>query len=179
MIGLKKADVHLTKKPDDWGHYGYFIVREGKTEFRKRALPITGRVREILKKWMPKSKCDLVFTREDGTTPVSPYTLVQQQERMRDLLGLPRDAVVHSGRHTGLTNLGLTGMDPFTLQRVAGHASITTTRKYVHPTPSVMKDAFKKKALNERRARRAARKRESNVVVMMPAVEPRSKAAVL
>jgi len=48
---------------------------------------------------------------------------------------------VHSARHTALTNLGLTGVDPFTLQRAAGHANITTTRKYVHPTPPAIKDA--------------------------------------
>ena len=82
----------------------------------------------------------------------------------------------HSGY--GVVLLGLTGLDGFSLQRVAGHSNITTTRKYVHPTPQVMKDAFKKKVQNERRERRSARKRSSNVVVMKPAVELESKAAV-
>ena len=77
---------------------------------------------------------------------------------MRNLLNLPWDACVHSARHTALTNLGLTGVDAFTLQRVAGHANITTTRKYVHPTPPTMKDAFQKKVQNERRDRRTTRK---------------------
>jgi integrase len=84
---------------------------------------------------MAKSEGDRVFTREDRVSPVSAYTLIQQQERMRQLLNLPWDACVHSARHTALTNLGLTGADPFTLQRAAGHANISTTRKYVHPTP--------------------------------------------
>jgi integrase len=47
---------------------------------------------------------------------------------LRNVLNLPWDACVQSARHTALTNLGLTGVDPFTLQRVAGHANITTTR---------------------------------------------------
>jgi site-specific recombinase XerD len=55
------------------------------------------------------------------------------------------DACVHSARHTALTKLGLTGVDTFTLQRAAGHANVTTTRKYVHATPPTMKDAFQKK----------------------------------
>lgn len=85
---------------------------------------------------------------------------IQQQERMRNLLDLPWDACVHSGRHTALTNLGLTGADLFTLQRAAGHASITTTRKYVHPTPAALKDAFQNKTKGERSDRRkASRKR--------------------
>ena len=75
------------------------------------------------------------------------------------MLNLPWDACVHSARHTALTNLGLTGVDTVTLQRAAAHANITTTRKYVHPTPPTMKDAFQKKVRNERRDRRSARKR--------------------
>jgi len=135
MIDLLKADVRLSDKADEWGHYGYVRIRNGKTEFRKRSLPVTARAKQILTTWMTKSKVDRVFTREDGVNPVSPYTLIQQQVSMRQLLNLPWDACVHSARHTALTNLGLTGVDPFTLPRAAGHASISTTRKYVHPTP--------------------------------------------
>ncbi|HUC30027.1 MAG TPA: tyrosine-type recombinase/integrase, partial [Candidatus Acidoferrum sp.] len=159
IIDLVKADVHMTDKADEWGHYGYLQIRKGKTEFRKRGLPITARAKDILTAWMAKSKSDLVFTREDRISPISAFTLIQQQERMRNLLNLPWDACVHSARHTALTNLGLTGVDAFTLQRAAGHANITTTRKYVHPTPPTMKDAFQKKVQNERRDRRTTRKR--------------------
>jgi integrase len=158
IIDLVKADVHMTEKADEWRHYGYLQIRKGKTEFRKRSLPITARAKEILTGWMAKSKSDLVVTREDRISTVSAFTLIQQQERMRKVLNLPWDACVHSARHTALTNLGLTGVDPFTLQRAAGHANITTTRKYVHPTPPTMKDAFQKKVQNERRDRRTTRK---------------------
>ncbi len=166
VIDLLKADVHVTDKADPWGHYGYVQIRNGKTEFRKRSLPITTRGRRILATWMARSKSDLVFTREDCVSPISAYTLIQQQERMRKLLDLPWDACVHSARHTALTNLGLTGVDRFTLQRVAGHANVLTTGKYVHPTPPAMQAAFQKKGQNERRDRRAARKPVASVVVM-------------
>jgi len=166
MIDLLKADVHMTKKADEWGHYGYVHIRNGKTEFRKRGLPITARAKEILTRWMAKSRSDFVFTREDAVSPVSAFTLIQQQERMRERLNLPWDACVHSARHTALTNLGLTGVDAFTLQRAAGHSNIATTRKYVHPTPPTMKDAFQKKVRNERRDRRAARKQLAKMLVM-------------
>jgi len=163
IIDLLKADVHMSEKADEWGHYGYVQIRQGKTEFRKRSLPITPRAKGILATWMAKSKSDLVFSREDGVSPISAFTLIQQQERMRKLLKLPWDACVHSARHTALTNLGLTGVDTFTLQRAAGHANITTTRKYVHPTPPTMKDAFQKKVRNERRDRRTTRKRVASM----------------
>jgi len=172
IIDLLKADVHMTEKADEWGHFGYIQIRQGKTEFRKRSLPITARAKEILTAWMAKSKSDLVFTREDRISAISAFTLIQQQERMRRLLKLPWDACVHSARHTALTNLGLTGVDAFTLQRAAGHANITTTRKYVHPTPPTMKDAFQKKVQNERRDRRAARKRVAGIAAGASTGEP-------
>ncbi|MGH9644646.1 MAG: tyrosine-type recombinase/integrase [Terriglobales bacterium] len=180
MIDLLKADVHLREKTDEWGHYGYLQIRNGKTEFRKRSLPVTARAKQILRTWMAKSKSARVFTREDGVSPVSAFTLIQQQERMRQLLNLPWDACVHSARHTALTNLGLTGVDPFTLQRAAGHANISTTRKYVHPTPRAIADAFQKKVRSEQRDRRAARRKQPAhkqpdcVVAVAPTLDSRA-----
>ena len=107
MIDLLKPDVHMTEKADEWGHYGYVHIRNGKTEFRKRSLPITARAKGILTTWMPKSRSNFVFTREDAVSPVSAFTVIQQQERMRGLLNLPWDACVHSARHTALTSQGL------------------------------------------------------------------------
>jgi hypothetical protein len=43
---------------------------------------------------------------------------------MRNQLNLPWDACVHSARNTALTNLGLPGVDMFTVQRAAGHADV-------------------------------------------------------
>jgi integrase len=118
-------------------------------------------------------------------SPISAYTVIQQQERMRERLNLPWDACVHSARHTALTNLGLTATDQFTLQQSAGHSDISTTRKYVHPTPISMKDAFRKKTQNEQRERRRARrnkprsKKTGAVVIPMPRPVTRKKAVGL
>lgn len=45
-------------------------------------------------------------------------------------------------------------------KRIAGHANITTTRKYVHPTPKSMKDAFRKKTTGEQHERRKAGRKQ-------------------
>jgi len=39
----------------------------------------------------------------------------------------------HGLRHTGLTWLADAGVDVYNLQRIAGHGSITTTQRYIHP----------------------------------------------
>ena len=52
-------------------------------------------------------------------------------------LGIPDACVLHSLRHTYLTRLGESGVDAFTLRLIAGHASITTGQRYMHPQVQV------------------------------------------
>jgi site-specific recombinase XerD len=60
--------------------------------------------------------------------------------------------VLYSLRHTMLTRLGESGADAFSIQKIAGHSSITTSSKYVHPTPSRIEDALAGlQAYNERK----------------------------
>jgi hypothetical protein len=43
---------------------------------------------------------------------------------------------------TFLTRLGEVNTDPFTIQRIAGHSSITMSQRYVHPTDRTPEGAF-------------------------------------
>ena len=56
-------------------------------------------------------------------------------------MGLPWDAVLHSTRHTALTDLGASGADAFTIREMAGHANVTTSQRYVHPVPETVANA--------------------------------------
>ena len=47
-------------------------------------------------------------------------------------------ALIHSLKHTMLTRLGEAGADAFTIMRIAGHGSVTTSQRYVHPTQEGM-----------------------------------------
>jgi len=58
------------------------------------------------------------------------------------VLGLPAEFVLHSLRHTFGTRLGEAGADAFTIMRIMGHSSITVSKRYVHPTPETMENAF-------------------------------------
>ncbi|MGH9540904.1 MAG: tyrosine-type recombinase/integrase [Terriglobales bacterium] len=49
--------------------------------------------------------------------------------RMLGIAGLP----LYGLRHTALTRMAVAGVDAATLQSIAGHASITTTQRYLHP----------------------------------------------
>ena len=66
-----------------------------------------------------------------GKKPILATSLDHQHAKVRELLKLPEDFVVHSLRHTMLTRLGLLGVDAFTIMRIAGHNSITISQRYV------------------------------------------------
>jgi hypothetical protein len=52
-----------------------------------------------------------------------------------------------------LTRLGESGVDVFTIMRVAGNSSVTISQRYVHPSPEAVERAFDKlETLNKRSA---------------------------
>jgi hypothetical protein len=43
-----------------------------------------------------------------------------------------------------LTRLGESGVDAFTITRIAGHSSIVVSQRYIHPTPEAFERAFER-----------------------------------
>jgi len=43
-----------------------------------------------------------------------------------------------------LTRLGESGVDAFTIMRIAGHSSIVVSQRYIHPTPEAVERAFER-----------------------------------
>lgn len=103
-------------------------------------MPLSERAVETLKNCNPREKGH-VFLREDGN-PFPDSHLDQQQARVRALLQLPQDAVVHSLRHTFGTRLGESGADAFTIMKLMGHSSVLVSQRYVHPSPESVELAF-------------------------------------
>ena len=56
--------------------------------------------------------------------------------------------MLHSLRHTMLTRLGESGVDAFTIMRIAGHSSIVVSQRYIHPTPEAVERAFERLQLS-------------------------------
>ena len=52
--------------------------------------------------------------------------------------------VLSSLRNTMLTRLGESGVDAFTIMRIAGHSSIVVSQRYIHPTPEAVERAFER-----------------------------------
>jgi integrase len=138
---LKWPDIHL--KPAPTAKFGYLQVQKGKSPRARRTVSLTARVREMLAARVKKSSSEFVFPGKNGN-PILVTSLDHQHSKVRKLLKMPEDFVVHSLRHTMLTRLGLLGVDAFTIMKIAGHSSITISQRYVHPSPESVERAFEK-----------------------------------
>jgi integrase len=71
-------------------------------------------------------------------------SLDNQHSKVREKLGLPKDFVLHSFRHSMLTRLGEAGVDAFTIMRIAGHSSVKVSERYVHPSAESLERGFER-----------------------------------
>lgn len=143
MLALQRDCVTL-HDADEGGLYGSVEIKRGlKRSERRRTLPIYGAdVHEVLATLLAESKCEHIFTAlDDHSKPLPDHIISVQLVRTRKALNFHPDACLHSLRHSCLTELGRT-VDAFTLKKIAGHASVQTTQRYVHPQQDAIAAAF-------------------------------------
>jgi integrase len=153
------------------GETGFIFVARGKSERARRYIGLTREARAILERQKTISRSEYVFVRVGDrvdkslwyTAPLSRHTLSEQFTKRSRQMGLPWDAVLHSTRHTALTDFGAAGADAFTIQEIAGHASVTTSQRYVHPVPETIQRAVAR--LEQYRKTEASAQRPSLAVV--------------
>jgi integrase len=136
------------------GRNGSLLVTRGKTESARRVIPMTPRVRSILhSRWNTFSNPEegWVWPAPTRSGHMEPSSIRKQHSRV--FRGLSKQAleknekpvrpfVLYSLRHTFLTRLGQSGCDIWTLARIAGHASISISSRYVHPCQDMVLDAI-------------------------------------
>lgn len=141
-LSLEWPQVRL--EPANGAKFGFLTVLSGKAKSRKsRNVPLSERAVAMLRRWGPLEG-GLVFHQGDGGTPLSGSRLDQQHARVRELLKLPADFVLHSLRHTFGTRLGEAGADAFTIMRLLGHSTVTVSQRYVHPSPEAVELAYER-----------------------------------
>jgi integrase len=153
-LALEWADIHL--EPASGAKFGYLHVRDGKSRFARRNVPLTVRVRAMLENRKGQSKSPWVFA-ESATEPMRNSSLDHLHRELRETLKMPGEFVLHSLRHTYGTRLGEAGADAFTIMRLMGHSSVTVSQRYVHPTPEASERAVERlEGLNREAANRLA-----------------------
>jgi integrase len=146
VLNLEWPDVTL--EPVNGARFGYVRIRDGKTKNARRTVPLTDRATEVLHSRWCERPAPVVFPNREGK-PYLVTSINHLHRRVRKLLALPADFVMHSLRHTMLTRLGESGVDAFTIMRIAGHSSITISQRYVHPSAEAVERAFERLQLAE------------------------------
>jgi integrase len=151
-LRLEWADVTLD--PIHGSRFGFLRVREGKSKNARRIVPLTDRAAAVLRARAESSPSPLVFANRKGR----PYLGTTLNHLHRDAFApkvegervpmFAGDFVLHSLRHTMLTRLGESGVDAFTIMRIAGHSSIVVSQRYIHPTPEAVERAFERLQLS-------------------------------
>jgi len=136
---LQSRDVRLEALRG--ARFGYLRVVAGKSKNACRNIPLTDRVADMLRRRMKLNDSNLIFSSREGK-PYLVTSLNHLHQKIRESMRLPADFVIHSLRHTMLTRLGESGVDAFTIMRIAGHSSITVSPRYVHPSPEAVERAF-------------------------------------
>jgi integrase len=151
-LHLEWSDVTLV--PVNGARFGFLRVREGKSKNARRIIPLTDRAAAMLSIRLKSRASQYVFANRDG----KPYLGTSINHLHRDACApkidgkrqvlFPADFVLHSLRHTMLTRLGESGVDAFTIMRIAGHSSIVVSQRYIHPTPEAVERAFERLQLS-------------------------------
>ena len=138
-------------------HFGYVHNPKGKTKWAKRNLSLTSRVNGVLTaryETAGKPREGWVFPGGDPEGYVSYATIDSQHGRTIEKLNAtgpngesPSTPIAHFRlydlRHTFLTRLGEANADPFSIQRIAGHAPAFSFLSVTFiPTPERLEDAF-------------------------------------
>jgi integrase len=142
----------LTWEAITWvnGRHGTLFVNHGKTAAARRVLPMTPRVRSILKSrwegagkplegwiWPAQTRSGHVEVSSLRKHHVKAFSVIAEEAAKNNQKPV-RPFVLYSLRHTFLTRLGESGCDVWTLARIAGHSQIGISSRYVHPSEDAM-----------------------------------------
>jgi integrase len=135
VFTIRKENIHLTQ--------GYVFVPTGKTRFARRNVLVTDSAKRVLRRRAKTAKGCYVFPgRYDHTKPLTSVKKAHA-EALRDAKIKPRFRV-YDLRHTFGSRSAMAGVDLPTLKELMGHSDISTTMRYIHPTPEHKVEALKK-----------------------------------
>ncbi|KAF0184787.1 MAG: integrase/recombinase XerC [Hyphomonadaceae bacterium] len=128
--GLRISECLALKLDDVIGKNELRIVGKGN---KTRLVPMLDIIHKKIIKYVQECPHEIkgtVFLGEKGG-PLSPRIVQRQIEKMRGALGLNSNATPHALRHSFATHLLASGCDLRSIQELLGHASLSTTQKYL------------------------------------------------
>jgi integrase len=145
--GMRPSEVFNMRWEDLTWDPATIFVRRGKTKRSRRYLPMSDRVIELLQARRNDQTEGWVFPSDSACGHIT--TVAKAFAKVRTDLGLSKEIVLYSGRHSFATAiLGATG-DLSLVMRVLGHSSAHTAMIYQHPSLETIRSV-----INENQAAR-------------------------
>ncbi|MDY0409949.1 tyrosine-type recombinase/integrase [Virgibacillus soli] len=135
MFALEMEDVNFKSRA--------IYLPGSKTKNRKpRILPLSNQVLRMLMELITEVKANFettyIFVSNFGER-YSPSSFRRRLHIYKERSGIDKSISAHGLRHQFCRDYIMNGGDIFTLQRIAGHADISTTRKYIQLTDEDLK----------------------------------------
>ncbi len=131
--GLRLQEILLLEIGDIDAQRMVLRVRHGKGG-RSRELVLSPSLLAALRRYWQETRPPgkLLFPGNSGDTPLHPTTIQKALQRAGKSAGIEKPVHPHVLRHSCATHLLERGVDLRTMQVMLGHASISTTSRYLH-----------------------------------------------
>jgi integrase len=121
---------------------GLIDIHKGKGKGSRRRIPASQRIQGILEMRKGQSASDWIFSAPTRSGHIEASSIKKQQATAIELSEV-QPFVLYTLRHTCLTRCAK-HMDPFTLHVLAGHTDMNTTKRYIHPNETHIREAMAK-----------------------------------
>ena len=135
VVALDMKDIELKERS------GWVLIRQGKG-LKERKVPLSLQTRKRLQAYLdvrPEWADEALFLTKSGNR-VSAGAIQRMVKDAAQRARIDKDVTPHVLRHTFATRFLRKGNDLATLRDILGHASITTTSRYLHPDAAQMQD---------------------------------------
>lgn len=129
--GMRNSEIAALEARNVFLDEGYLYVPSGKTRAAKRKIPLTARVRDILRSRIKSTPSGLLFENADTGRVLTTLKTAHAGALRRSKVAHFR---LYDLRHTFATRFLEAGGDLVTLQAILGHSSISMVTRYAHPT---------------------------------------------
>ncbi len=138
--GMRPDEVFRMRWEDFTWDPGMIFVPRGKTKRSRRHLPMSERVIEALQARRNDQTEGWVFPSDSACGHTT--TVAKAFAKVRDALGLSKEIVLYSGRHSFATKvMGATG-DLALVMRALGHSNAQTAMIYQHPSLEIVRSVI-------------------------------------